>query len=221
MLALVAAAGLHLGVAADHGREAASAGAFFVGAAVLQLVLAAAMALRPSARVFRATIGANAVLIFIWAAARLTVVPLSGHSGPEAVGVFDGIAVLAEIAATAAALILLRAPAHARSGSNRPARRILSPALAVAAAGILSVSIFATAAVSGGDDHHEDGGNGDVDHADGSEHEHSGTSGEHDDDATHAQQAEELVTSLMEGFARDGVCARGEPPTWPDCQPGG
>ena len=224
VLGLVAAAGVHLGVAADHGREAIAAGAFFVGAALLQLLLAAAISMRPSRPVFLATIAANTVLVAVWAAARVAVVPLSGHRGPEAVGVVDGFAVLAEVAAMGAALILLRTgPADARAGSSARRRRVLSPALAVAAAAVLGVSAAGAAAASGSRDHHESPlTNGGVHDLDGGGHSHSGTGREDDDiGAAHAEQAEELLRSLIAGFERDGLCASGEPRTSPDCQPGG
>ena len=222
-LGLVAAAGIHLGVAADHGRDAVAAGAFFVGAALLQLLLAAAMTVRPSPRVFLGTIAANAVLVAVWAAARVAVVPLSGHSGPEATGAVDSVAVLAEVAAMAGAVILLRAAAaETRARPSRRPRRVLSPALAVAAAAVLGVSVPAAAAASGGGDHHEVPSNSGAHEGDGTEHPHSGTGQEHDDpDAAHAEEADALLRSLIAGFERDGVCASGEPPTSPDCQSGG
>lgn len=222
-LGLVAAAGIHLGVAADHGRQAVTAGGFFVAAALLQLLLAAAISMRPSPAVFRATIAANGVLVVLWAAARVAVVPLSGHGGPEAVRVVDGAALLAELAAMAGAFLLLRAAAaNAHAGRPRRPRRVLSPALAVAAAAVLGLSIPAAAAASADSDHHEDPAHRAGDDFEATEHEHSGKDEEHSDiGAAHSEQADALLRSLISSFERDGVCASGEPRTSPDCQPGG
>lgn len=98
VVALAAAAGLHLAALPRHLEEGAGVASFFLLTAALQLGAAAA-ASRGIGRRLRALIAAgNATLILLWAVSRSVGLPGSGHAGTvEPVGLLDLLAVGAEI----------------------------------------------------------------------------------------------------------------------------
>ena len=205
---LVAAGGIHLGVAPDHGRRAAAAGAFFVVAAAAQLVLAGVVAARPRRSALGAVVALNALLIVVWGVSRLAQMPLSGHNAPEPVTIVDGVAVLLEAAAIAAAVLLLRAPLLlGRPSRARPPRHAFSPALALVLVAVLGVTAPAAGALTASSDdragHHSPA---DAPHA------------RSEPDGAHAEGAEDLLRTLISAFERDGVCGPSEPSTTEDCR---
>jgi hypothetical protein len=102
--ALIAAAGLiHLVLTPEHFREQTLYGVFFLAAALVQLMLAAVLLLRPTPWVFRVGALSSAGLIGAWLATRAVAPPFS--SLPERVTLAGVLATGVELAA----LILLAA----------------------------------------------------------------------------------------------------------------
>ena len=154
---LAFAAGLHLAAMPSHLSEGAAVGAFFLVVAVVQLA-AAALVYRGTGPIVRALIAAgNLGVIAVWAVSRTA--GLGG--GPEPVALFDGLAVVVELAAVAGLCL---------GSATRPARQGLTglPALAVVALLVAGAGLpFAPAAHSHAEagpgqhdpaaDHHHDG----------------------------------------------------------------
>jgi diguanylate cyclase (GGDEF)-like protein/PAS domain S-box-containing protein len=104
------AAGLvHAGICPAHFREATLLGVFFLVVSTLQLVWAAMVVTRPSRRLLFAGAAGNAAVVGVWALSRTAGVP-GGPTPwrPEAVGVLDGLALVAEVAVLVGATLLAR-----------------------------------------------------------------------------------------------------------------
>ena len=118
-VALVALASLdagliHAGVCPEHFQEATVLGVFFLVVATLQLAWAAAVLTRASRALLLAGAAGNAAVIGVWAVSRTIGVPAGPKPWhPEAVGVFDVLAVIAEGAVILGAVWLARRDASA------------------------------------------------------------------------------------------------------------
>lgn len=113
--ALTFGAGLaHAAAAADHaGQETAVA--LFVLAALAQVVVGAAVLVRPSRRVLVGAVVLDAAVAVAWTVSRTAgLPPFLGLGGREAVGAADVAATVAELAAVVAAVMAARAPAAGR-----------------------------------------------------------------------------------------------------------
>ena len=141
--ALSLGAGLaHAAAAADHAGQD-TAVVLFVLAAAAQVVIGAALLVRPWRRVLLAAVGVDAGAAVAWMLSRTAGLPLvDGLGGREAVGAGDAATTVAELVAVAAALLVLRAPAVGR--------RRLPPALVLAVVPALVVLAVPPA-------HHHDG----------------------------------------------------------------
>ena len=120
--ALTLGAGLaHAAVAVDHAGHQ-TAVLLFVVAAVAQVVLGAAVLLRPSPQALLGGVVVNAGAAMAWTVSRTAGLPADlGLGGREAVGAADVSVTVAEVAAVVAAVVACRAPALGR--------RRLSPVL--------------------------------------------------------------------------------------------
>jgi diguanylate cyclase (GGDEF)-like protein len=111
---------IHAGVCPEHFREATVLGVFFLVVATLQLAWAAAVLTRASRGLLFAGAAGNAAVVAVWAVSRTFGVPVGPNPWrPEAVGVFDVLAVIAEVAVTVGALWLARRRLPRASGSQR------------------------------------------------------------------------------------------------------
>ena len=112
---IFAAAGIHLVLTPEHFREEVLYGIFFLGAALVQLGLVAALLLRPSVFVFRVGVLSSGGLIATWVVTRAVSPPLA--PAPEPVTFAGVIASSVELAA-----LLLLAVALGGAASTRPPR---------------------------------------------------------------------------------------------------
>jgi hypothetical protein len=94
-------------MAPSHLGESAVEGAGFVASAWAQLLLAAAVVLRPTRRTLLATAALNTALIAVWAVSRTAGLPFGAHSGhAESVTIVDGACVALEAVTVVLALAL-------------------------------------------------------------------------------------------------------------------
>jgi diguanylate cyclase (GGDEF)-like protein len=108
---------IHAGVCPEHFREATVLGVFFLVVATLQLAWAAAVLTRASRGLLLAGAAGNAAVVAVWALSRTFGVPVGPRPWrSEAVGVFDVLAVIAEVAVTVGAVWL--AGKRRRSGPS-------------------------------------------------------------------------------------------------------
>lgn len=119
------AGGLSVGAGLVHATAAGShdgdLAALLALAAVVQVVLGLAVAVRPGRRTLGALGAVNLSLVAVWAASRSTGLPLvEGLAEPEAVGLQDITAVLMEAVAAGAAFVALGSRARARVGNFSP-----------------------------------------------------------------------------------------------------
>lgn len=109
-----AAAGVHAALGPAHLKEQTLFGIFFAISALLQLIWAVAVAIRPT----RATLVAGAVgnlgIVALWLATRTVGLPWGLLPGPEAVGSWDLTCALWELAVVVASVLTLQ------SGESRP-----------------------------------------------------------------------------------------------------
>jgi hypothetical protein len=138
---LAGAGAIHLAMAPSHLGESPLEGWGFVVAAWAQLLLAAAVLLRPGRRVAAGVMATSAVLITVWAISRVAGLPFGEHSGhAESVSIVDGVCVALEAVALIVAATMLRR-SHARTSRSR-----LGPPLAIA--GAVGALVLATGAVA-------------------------------------------------------------------------
>lgn len=99
---LTAGAGVaHAGAAVPHFVEAGLYGTSFLVLGWVQLAVAAALLVRPTRGVAVSGAAIHLVSIAAWGFSRTVGLPLSGHGGPEAVGLADTLTVALEAAAVA------------------------------------------------------------------------------------------------------------------------
>jgi hypothetical protein len=140
---------IHTAVMPGHLREWWAQGAFFLGVALVEGALAAALLLAPgSGRVRVAAVAASVATVCVWAWSRTIGMPVGPGAGvAEPVGRADAVATLLEVATAA---VLLRAAV----GRQRPVR---SAALACAVAAVALVTAFG---LSAAEDHAHAGDGG-------------------------------------------------------------
>jgi hypothetical protein len=160
---LVGAGAIHLAMTPSHLGESAVEGAGFLAAAWIQLLLAAAVLLRPTRRVLGAVAGSGVAFIAVWVVSRTAGLPFGAHSGhAESVSIVDGACVALE------AVAVLLAVAHlvglATSLLRGKALGLVGAlgALALTTAAVASPSARDHAAGSHGahDDHGEEAASG-------------------------------------------------------------
>lgn len=119
-LALAIAAGLHLAALPDHARQGLVTAAFFAATAAIQFAGAVSLVGLGRTRWLRAAIVvSNLAVLVVWLASRTVGLPLGPHRGSEAVGILDGLAVVAEVLAIVIALV-----AGSRAGAGRRVVRL-------------------------------------------------------------------------------------------------
>ncbi len=91
--ALFAAGWIHLVLAPEHLDASALLGAGFLGAAVAQLILAAAVMVRPSSWIYYGVILVNVALIFFYAVAVAVGLPFGGHDHGTGIIIGSGEAI--------------------------------------------------------------------------------------------------------------------------------
>jgi hypothetical protein len=105
---LVGAGAIHVAMAPSHLGESAVEGAGFLAAGWAQLLLAAAVLLRPTRRVLAAVAGTGVALIAAWVVSRTAGLPFGAHSGhAETVSFVDGVCVALEAVAVLVAVARL------------------------------------------------------------------------------------------------------------------
>lgn len=147
---LLAAAALHAAVVAPHYAEWALEGWFFVALELTQVVVALALADRPSRLACAAGIGVNAAALVLWALSRTVGVPLGPAAGEVgAIGRVDLVTAVLELVAVVVLTVLVtsRVPA--------PRRRPLAVRGQAALSGV-AVAALVVYAVGGGLGHDED-----------------------------------------------------------------
>lgn len=139
-----AAAGVHAAVGPAHLREQTLFGAFFAGAALLQILWAALVVLRPTRTVFLAGVAGNVAVLALWVLTRTEGLPFGLMPTPEAVGPWDLTCAAWEVVVVTTGVALLR------SGELRP-RLLAWTGWSVAARGwaALSVGVLVALTFSG------------------------------------------------------------------------
>jgi hypothetical protein len=149
---LVCAGAIHTSVVEEHYREWALEGLFFVALAVVEALLALAIAAAPGMTTHRAAIALSLATIALWTVSRTLGVPVGPQAWvPEPIGRADAVATLLELT-TAVALSPLVLPFPGRGASG----------VAVALVAIAGFAATALALAPGGG--HDAG-----DHVDGSD----------------------------------------------------
>jgi hypothetical protein len=117
------AAAIHFAVISEHLRVWWAEGAFFAVAAVIQLLWALAVVIRPTPLLYLVGIAGNAFLALTWVASRTMGVPLGPEAGEaEPIGFVDAMATTYEIVAVVTLLaVLFRAPTARASTALAPA----------------------------------------------------------------------------------------------------
>ena len=133
--ALAVAAGTHIAAFDEHLAESTAAAVFFAIVAVLQIVAALVVLRGTNPRVRNAIVIGNVALIALWAWSRTTGLQIGPDAGPpEAIGLLDTAAVLAQLVAVVATV---RLTASRRiTGLLRPQLALVAIALAVGLAGV-------------------------------------------------------------------------------------
>ena len=135
---LVGAGAIHIAMTPSHLGESAVEGAGFLTAAWVQLLLGAAVMLRPSRRLLAAVAGSSLVLIAAWVVSRTAGLPFGAHAGhAESVSIVDGVCVGLEAVAV---LVVVAQLVGLATGLLR--------GRAVAVVGALGALAFTTAAVA-------------------------------------------------------------------------
>jgi hypothetical protein len=145
--ALTLGAGLaHAAAATDHAGDD-TAVVLFVLAAAAQVVLGAAVLLRPSSRVLLGAVAVNTAAAVAWTVSRTAgLPPVMGLGGREAVGAADVATTAAELLALAAVVVAWRVPAVGR--------RRLSPVFVLAVVpALVGMAAPSTHHDVAGDDH--------------------------------------------------------------------
>jgi hypothetical protein len=109
-----AAAGVHAAVGPAHLREQTLFGAFFAGSALLQILWAALVVLRPTRTVFLAGVVGNLAVLGLWVLTRTAGLPFGLMPTPEAVGPWDLTCAAWEVVVVTTGVALLH------SGEPRP-----------------------------------------------------------------------------------------------------
>jgi hypothetical protein len=118
VLTLLCAAAIHASVVEEHYREWVLEGLFFVALAVVQALLAVAIAADSGTAGYRAAIALSLATIAVWTISRTLGVPVGPNPWvPEPVGRADAVATLLELT-TAAVLAPLLLPAPGRAGTG-------------------------------------------------------------------------------------------------------
>jgi hypothetical protein len=143
VLTILCAGAIHASVVEEHYREWAVEGLFFVALALVEALLAVAIATGPRMGTYRAAIALSLAAVALWTVSRTLGVPVGPEPWvPEPVGRADAVATLLELT-TAAALapLVLPVPGPAATG------------VAVALVGLagLAVTAFALAPGAGHD----------------------------------------------------------------------
>jgi hypothetical protein len=111
-----AAAGVHAALGPAHLRESVLFGAFFAGAALLQLVWAGMAAVRTSRRLLQVGATGNLAVLGLWVVTRTLGLPFGWLPSPEAVGTWDLACGAWELVVVCSCIAMLRSrePAPAR-----------------------------------------------------------------------------------------------------------
>lgn len=120
LAALSAGAGvIHFAMVPTHAASSSVEGVAFAVAGWFQLMVAAALIVRPNRRWLIATVAANLVFIGAWAWSRTLGLPFGAHAGTaEAAGTIDLLTVALEGLLIVGAGVLLARPALARNASS-------------------------------------------------------------------------------------------------------
>ncbi|MDQ4131693.1 MAG: hypothetical protein M3179_00445 [Actinomycetota bacterium] len=134
VLALAAAAGLHLAAFSQHLGEGVAVATFFLVVAALQLGAAAAVRGGISTTAGTAIVIGNVALVVLWAVSRTWGVPAGPHAGTaEPVGILDSLAVATEAIAIVGLLLVPGRTPAVRSRRRRPPVAVTASLVGVAA----------------------------------------------------------------------------------------
>src|SRR3954447_15063243 len=137
VLTLVCAGAIHASVVGSHYREWILEGLFFVALALIEALVAVAVAARPGRAIYRAAIALSLATVALWTVSRTLGVPVGPQPWvPEPVGRADAIATLLELT-TATVLAPLVLPA--------PGRAMTAVAVAVVSVAAAALTAFALA----------------------------------------------------------------------------
>ena len=145
--ALIGSALIHAAVIPDHLAEWTAAGVFFVVLTVVQVVVAGLLTTRLDRSLLVFAVLLNAGPLLLWLYSRTLGLPFGPTAGiPESIGVADVFACILELAALAAACLLLRTtrPAALPVSAARPSARPPSPAHR---RGLILVAVLAATAI--------------------------------------------------------------------------
>lgn len=147
-LLLAAAAGLHLAALQSHLDAGVAVAAFFVAVAAGQLGAAVLVFRGTTPMTTRVIALGNLAVVAVWAVSRTVGLPLVGDA-PEPVGLLDGVATAAGIAAVVSLVL--------STSTSTPRRRLLTgvPALALVAVLAAGVGLPLAAAGHSGNEAHE------------------------------------------------------------------
>lgn len=144
-VAAVCSALIHLAVTPDHLRESAWYGAFFILAAIGQLLLAGALVLRPGRSLVLAGAVGSSVIVGLWLVSRTAGVPIGpDHGATEPFGTLDILASTAEAVSALAGFLALRAWESARRWVWPRWGAVLRSASAVCIAGTVITSVVSS-----------------------------------------------------------------------------
>lgn len=140
-LLTLAASAIHFSVAPEHFVDFAPYGVFFVCLGLIQVVLAAAILLRPNRRLFVIAASGTLAVIGLWLASRTVGLPIAPVPGrPEDFGFTDVVCTLLEAISLVLFLFLIRSPRRSRRGGPVGVALTTAPGFLFAAlAGFLGV----------------------------------------------------------------------------------
>jgi hypothetical protein len=147
VVTLLCAAAIHASVVEEHFREWVLEGLFFIALALVEALMALAVATAARTAVYRAAIALSVATIALWAVSRTAGVPVGPEPWvPEPVGRADAAATLLELTtATVLAPLVLPAPGRAVT------------AVAVAVVSVAAAALTAFALAPGADEAHDHG----------------------------------------------------------------
>ena len=102
-----AAGAIHAAVTTEHFQEAFIYGAFFLSASTIQTGWSAVLVYRPNRRLLWFGVWGNAATVLLWVFTRTVGVPLGPHSGTEAIGTYDVVSCVLEVAIVVGAATIL------------------------------------------------------------------------------------------------------------------
>lgn len=152
VLTLVCAGAIHASVVGSHYREWILEGLFFVALALIEALVAVAVAARPGRAIYRAAIALSLGTVVVWTVSRTLGVPVGPQPWVrEPVGRADSVATLLELT-TATVLAPLARPAPGLAGT-----RVAVAVVSIAALAATAFGLAPGGGQAGGEHLHADG----------------------------------------------------------------